>query len=250
MIVMLALDKPRRVFGAVMAFSISVLFLSGLLSFKQPNSSIPQHVWNLRPPSDLEPATDTLHREIRSVALPFGRKDNSANFSFVRRASEPGNYGTAVIPDYTTIVAQYLYSPQAMLRDRRNPPPPPDSDVPNLVPPLHHLADVMWLSWIEVAGDNPGRLRYIGHDFITNPETGGIISLIFRASVGVDAVSWPGLEFDIDTFEAKALLGTPNSISVVWIMVNNAATLGRRRPKVRIWHGDGVDLMLWDLAPA
>ncbi|KAL8641801.1 MAG: hypothetical protein Q9228_001438 [Teloschistes exilis] len=156
-----------------------------------------------------------------------------------------------ILPDQNAIIAQYVNSPYNKLRSRNHPPPPPDASLPNLVPPLHRLSDIAWLSWAELS-PAPHTLQYIGHDYITNSDTRRIMNLIFRASAGVDWMGWPGLEFGVETWEGRALLGTPNSGNVAWLLVARVGVMGKRGLRVRIWARgyemlDPVPCLLWNM---
>ncbi|KAI4205557.1 MAG: hypothetical protein LQ350_000336 [Teloschistes chrysophthalmus] len=159
-------------------------------------------------------------------------------------------YNQHCLSDVAAIISTWSLSPSAALKGRRN--PPPAGEIPNLIPPFHRLSDVQWTYWSDVAGNNVGRLRFLGRDHIINENTTAIIKNIFRAQKEVELVPWPGLSFSIETNEAKALLATPNSVNAVWLMRDRAAVLGMRRPMVTIWTQPETNYicMLWDLAPA
>lgn len=91
----------------------------------------------------------------------------------------------------------------------------------------------------------------MGHHFIGNPDTVGIIDRLLQATFDTDSpnVPWPGASFDIETEAAKALLATPNGVGVAYLMMDRAAALGRRRPRVNVWNGNGFRSMLWDMVP-
>ncbi|KAL9582907.1 MAG: hypothetical protein Q9212_003028 [Teloschistes hypoglaucus] len=158
-------------------------------------------------------------------------------------------YNQHYLGDVAAIISVWSLSPSAALMGRRH--PPPAEDIPNLIPPFHRLSDVQWTYWSNVAGNNVGRLRFLGRDHIINENTTAIIKHIFRAKEDVELVPWPGLSFSIETDEAKALLGTPNSINAVFLMRDRAAVLGRRRPMVTIWTQPDTKYicMMWDLVP-
>lgn len=76
---------------------------------------------------------------------------------------------------------------------------------------------------------------------------------------------WPGARFEIGLggreggamdgdAEGLALLGTPNSANVVWMLVDRARVLGKRRLRVHVFVELGEDnmpvrCMLWDMIP-
>lgn len=62
-------------------------------------------------------------------------------------------------------------------------------------------------------------------------------------------IQWPGLQFDIESDGGKALLATPNSLGVAYLMIDRAAVLGGRLPRVHIWRTPLGRCMLWDMVP-
>ena len=68
------------------------------------------------------------------------------------------------------------------------------------------------------------------------------------AREGGGGQGWLGKVFGMEEEEGKALLGTPNAVGTVWVLVNRVAVLGKRRMKVRVWNAGGGGLcMLWYL---
>lgn len=99
---------------------------------------------------------------------------------------------------------------------------------------------------------NPARIRYIGHDWIANADTESIIDYLVTVKFGRrdPILDWPGLVYNLTSKEGKALLATPNGLAVAWMMVERAAALGRRQPKVHVFLGGmGQHCLLWDLVP-
>lgn len=47
-------------------------------------------------------------------------------------------------------------------------------------------------------------------------------------------MTFPGLEFGVDTEEGEALLGTPNGMGTAWLLYDRSRELGRRNLKARI----------------
>ncbi|KAL8759753.1 MAG: hypothetical protein Q9199_000559 [Rusavskia elegans] len=165
-----------------------------------------------------------------------------------------GRHDILYVPGWSAMIATNVQSPSARLADNDDSPyghAVDEKDIPTLIPPMHRLSDISWYVWTQVA-PNPGLLRYIGHDFIVTGDTTSIMEYLIIARFGDDEIDlpWPGLWYDIDTDEAKALLVVPNSLATAYIMLDHAATLGRRRPRVHIFKNHrGVWCMLWDLVP-
>ena len=119
------------------------------------------------------------------------------------RADLRRRYHNAYSPHAGVIIGNNVESPRHMQRDR-----------PSLVlPDLQAWSDVTWLEWVQQcqqAGVDPGNLRFVIHEFISNEETIEVIKGILTAR-GLDPEpDWPGLRVDIDTDDGKALFGTPN----------------------------------------
>lgn len=145
-------------------------------------------------------------------------------------------------------------SPSARLKNPFSTPyshPIAHSALPSFIPPLHRLSDISY--YIYSLLGNPSSIRYLGHDWITNGDTGAIIEDIFLAHYRTAELDlpWPVLQFDVASEGGRALLAMPNSLAVAWMMVDHAAVLGRRRPTVNIFTDNGGVLlcMLWDLVP-
>ncbi|KAL8988498.1 MAG: hypothetical protein Q9169_008544, partial [Polycauliona sp. 2 TL-2023] len=162
-------------------------------------------------------------------------------------------YTLQYIPKWSAMLATFVNSPSKCLTDSfNNPYPNPvnPNDVPLLIPRLNRLSDMSWYVYSLIG--NPAGIRYIGHDRINNDDTQNIIKDIFMFYTGVadPETPWPGLVFDVASADGKALLATPNSLGIAWMMIDHAAELGRRRPKVHVFNdSDGQACILWDLAP-
>lgn len=153
------------------------------------------------------------------------------------------------------MLAISVTSPTARLTapfDRVYPDIPTPGEIPSLIPPLNRLSDMSWYYYREAGITHLAQIRYIGHDSISNKETNTVIEYLFLRGFGTDQpdLNWPGLVYNVTSDEGKALLATPNSLAVAWMMVDHAAVFGRRLPRVHLFVGDfGFPNMLWDLAP-
>ncbi|KAI4279924.1 MAG: hypothetical protein L6R38_004864 [Xanthoria sp. 2 TBL-2021] len=156
------------------------------------------------------------------------------------------SYQQYYVPSHNAMLAKYVESPTYRLTSKHV----PAQNIPNLIPPLHRLSDLSWYTYSKLAS-NPGRLRYIGHHFISNDDTKAIFDRILQTAYKTNTpnVAWPGFLASVNSDEGKALLATPNGVGVAWLMIERAAALGRRRPVVRIWNANGFRCMLWDLVP-
>ncbi|KAL8682580.1 MAG: hypothetical protein Q9186_001353 [Xanthomendoza sp. 1 TL-2023] len=112
----------------------------------------------------------------------------------------------------------------------------------HLVPPLSRWSDVTWVLYSDLArkssGEQLGKLQYLAHDMVANGDTKVVMIYIMRKhqkNVGRLQMPFPGLEFDIETEEGQALLGTPNGVGTAWMMHDRARELGKRDLKIRLW---------------
>ena len=92
-----------------------------------------------------------------------------------------------------------------------------------------------------------------------NPDSVAIMHEIFINVRGNSVVLWPGVSFEMNTDEGKALLGTPNGFGTAWLLLNRYRQLGKRWPRVTIWTAQHMievfgtrmpidgNYMLWEL---
>ncbi|KAL8970156.1 MAG: hypothetical protein Q9183_001652 [Haloplaca sp. 2 TL-2023] len=159
------------------------------------------------------------------------------------------HYECYYVPRYRTIISSDTRSPQYMLSGSNLSP----EALKRRVPPLNRQSDVMWALYASIS-DNPAELRFIGRDNIINDDTRGIMNEVFANLEDEIPLVWPGVSFDIETDEAKALLAAPNGLATAYILADRARTLGRRKLSVRIWASTSERLnqgyrMLWDMEP-
>ncbi|KAL8979188.1 MAG: hypothetical protein Q9205_005420 [Flavoplaca limonia] len=153
-------------------------------------------------------------------------------------------YKLQFIPSANAIIALDTESPDYRLARRGIPKPARNA----AIPALNRLSDMMWYVWDSISED-PGKLRYIGRDTITNSATEGIMDEILQKTAGNARAPWPGKTFGLDTDEGKALLGTPNGVAVGWLLIDRYREMGKREPRVTIWVVGNSRIMLWDLKP-
>ncbi|KAI4241192.1 MAG: hypothetical protein L6R40_004728 [Gallowayella cf. fulva] len=164
-----------------------------------------------------------------------------------------GNYGVLYVPDWFAMLAIDVRSPSSVLADSERSPYGvalhPDV-IQRRIPAMNRLSDVSWYIW-STSTHFPALLRYIGHDYIANADTNSIIDYILISTFGTPDpyLPWPGLVFPIELDFAKALLATPNSLMVAYMLMDRADILGRRRDvKVHIFRDSRrISNLLWDL---
>ncbi|KAL8883109.1 MAG: hypothetical protein Q9192_007449 [Flavoplaca navasiana] len=129
-----------------------------------------------------------------------------------------------------------------------------DDDLAGRLPRVHRFSDVAWKVWSGLHNNDPGSLRYIGHDYVSNPTTEALMNKTFGTAFRCDKeVPWPGLPFGLDSDQGKALLAAPNGLGTARILIDRVATLGRRKVTFKVFTGANSDgyyyCMLWDLGP-
>ncbi|KAL8819075.1 MAG: hypothetical protein Q9223_002411 [Gallowayella weberi] len=144
------------------------------------------------------------------------------------------SYKVQYLPGWSAMLATSVQSPSKRLIDSDDSPYGhviEAKDIPTLIPPMHRLSDVSWYVW-SILTANPGTLRCIGHDFITTGETTSIMEYLQIARMGHDdgVLPWPGLVYDINSDEAKALLATPNSLATAYIYDGSCCGSGEKTP--------------------
>ncbi|KAL8887607.1 MAG: hypothetical protein Q9215_004828, partial [Flavoplaca cf. flavocitrina] len=145
------------------------------------------------------------------------------------------------------------YSAAARLFDRNKKKPLTRAERDALLPTISRLSDLVWLAWTTVAS-NPERLRYFARDNITNDITRALMRYLFLRDKGqANSVVWPGLSYDGDSDEAKALLASPNGRATAWLLIDHGHQmewrLKSRQLRMYIFAYAGDYCMLWDLEP-
>lgn len=146
------------------------------------------------------------------------------------------------------------YSAAQRILDRnRNEKPLTKAERDGLLPTIAKLSDLIWLAWSTVTS-NPERLRYLARDNISNENTKAVMRYLFLRDKGqANSVVWPGLSYDGDSDEGKALLATPNGRATAWLLTDHGHQmdwrLKSRQLRVYIFSYAGEYCMLWDLEP-
>lgn len=129
----------------------------------------------------------------------------------------------------------------------------PAAEIPQYIPRLNQLSDLVWLAWDNLVS-NPEVLRYYAVEHIFNAIAKPLMDEIFqqrRGAAPATDIPWSQrLTFDLESDEGKALFASPNGIAVNWLLIHHAGVLGRRRPRVSIFNPGGYNrCMIWDLVP-
>ncbi|KAL8869117.1 MAG: hypothetical protein Q9174_004511 [Haloplaca sp. 1 TL-2023] len=189
--------------------------------------------------------------------------------SGTKRSPTNGKYEIVYARHAASIIAIHRVSPLANLESAGG---VPHDQAQQQIPHLHRASDMTWYLWLSLLSRNdqslegapdtlpenagkdpqdPGRLRYLGNDYVSNPTSESIIAQVLReqGKEGVEIPYEERLTFGMDTDEGKALLGTPNAGAVAWICMHRFQELGKRRLEVSLWTGDWEDYydMVWYL---
>ncbi|KAJ4377931.1 hypothetical protein N0V83_000761 [Neocucurbitaria cava] len=118
------------------------------------------------------------------------------------------------------------------------------------IPPLVHWSDIAFLQHI-ASNPNPtippATLKYIVRLTIQNVPTYTILSKILMKHGLTQWDTWPGITFDIDSEEGRAILGTPNGSGTAWLLIQHKKQLGDRKiEKVTLFYaGNKEDIYRW-----
>jgi hypothetical protein len=99
------------------------------------------------------------------------------------------------------------------------------------LPPLRHWSDIAYLQWCQLPsmGVSPSPLRYILRAGVQNQDSIAIMSRVLgftAAPLAYDARNpkrprWPGKSYKTSTWDAQALLGTPNGAGVGYLVAQH-----------------------------
>ena len=123
------------------------------------------------------------------------------------------------------------------------------------LPDVQKWSDVVGIIWADEAGDSAGALKYILRQSIVTPETKGIIRQAAITQEGEHDTrdwklkEWPGFEFEVDSVEFNALLGTPHGSGVVFLLLEHPNEMpGKNIESVNIFATEDGDWhQLWTL---
>lgn len=126
-----------------------------------------------------------------------------------------------------------------------------------LFPPLYHWSDIAYLQWLmtstfassqtPVVTPSPAPIKYIFRLSIHNVKTYSVLNHIMEKSGRSTYDAWPGVTFDIDSEEGKAILGTPNGAGTAWLLIQHRRELGHRKiEKVTVFYAENeADMYRW-----
>ncbi|KAI2476619.1 hypothetical protein Ptr902_11966 [Pyrenophora tritici-repentis] len=115
---------------------------------------------------------------------------------------------------------------------------------------LQHWLDIAFLQYLSTFPSPPPQplpLKYIFQLTIMNETTCEILKSVIAKQDAEECGSWPGLTFDIDSEEGRAILGSPNGAGVAWMLLQHRLQLGERQiEKVTVFYAtDQGDLCKW-----
>jgi hypothetical protein len=101
----------------------------------------------------------------------------------------------------------------------------------NTPPPLHHWSDVAFLQYASTFPSPPPSplpLNYICRITIQNIETYTLLQKVIEKHGHDTYFEWPGLSFEAESEEGKAILGTPSGSGVAWMLGQRKKEFGGR----------------------
>lgn len=108
------------------------------------------------------------------------------------------------------------------------------------LPKLRAFSDMLWGYWNK---DNPDvrNVRFFFMMGISNDQTNALIATCLRNKKET-LREWPGVGFDAESDEGRALLGSPNGAAFAYFLVQHKAELGRKRVgKVTVFRAETDD---------
>lgn len=128
------------------------------------------------------------------------------------------------------VIPYYIFSPRHEAA-RKN--------IKGELTPLAQYSDVLFLEYSRLASaakaDVSG-LKYLLFHNIENPDTWSTVlkALMNKNKGKKDIPMWPGTEFDMNSAEGKALLGTQIGAPVAWMLIQHKKAFGGKSV-VKVW---------------
>ncbi|KAH7079617.1 hypothetical protein FB567DRAFT_533015 [Paraphoma chrysanthemicola] len=135
------------------------------------------------------------------------------------------------------------------------------------ITPLHFWSDIAWLQWLatsqakQIAPPSTPTTTLLPHQpmdlhtpistpsikfvfrlSIHHPPTYSILNKIAAKQPSNTYDAWPGVTFDIESEEGRAILGTPHGAGVAWMLIQRREELGvrgRRISRVTMFWAEG-----------
>ena len=114
------------------------------------------------------------------------------------------------------------------------------------LPRLRQLSDIWFVTYSNfMASQNKplDGLKGVLQHLVINGESKSIISKVMN-SVDANLVRWPGDDFQPNSDESAALLGSPNGRGAAWLLINRKQLGHKTFDSVRVWY-DGSWMMLF-----
>jgi hypothetical protein len=200
-------------------------------------------------PDDSDPCDFELtwgnHKELKLLGQSAGirdglsttsKEDGGENECFnILQVDTNGRYKGAVNQRQGVIFVQYAANPAWEVEQSRGSKPTEDE-----LPALRTAADIFWGYWYRDNAFNLANIRYFWVQGVSNP------SLIYMALDRTGAqrnLNWPGVNFELDTEEGKALLGSTNGRFAGHFLASHKKELGLKTvSKVQVFTYEGMEL--------
>ncbi|KAL8981126.1 MAG: hypothetical protein Q9205_003985 [Flavoplaca limonia] len=145
-----------------------------------PINQVPPRIWNgffkdngFKFP---EPA-DKVNIELRQDK-PYHNKAGE----FIQEPIEKSIYSLYYIPAAKMMMAINIRSPSHELKIKY--PSISNDDLAGRLPRIHRFSDVAWKVWSGLPNNDPGSLRYISHDYVSNPTTDALRFAVIKKCLG------------------------------------------------------------------
>jgi hypothetical protein len=96
-------------------------------------------------------------------------------------------------------------------------------------PPLQHWSEVAFLQYLSTFAFPPPQplpLKAVFRVQIQNVETYTLLQKVIEKHGHDTYLEWPGVSFEAESEEGRAILGTPNGSGVAWMLVQHKKQFG------------------------
>jgi hypothetical protein len=164
--------------------------------------------------------------------LGFSQHDENSNpISHERRVARGNVLGGPRTPQAFAMFMQCINPGDGLIVAVDNYSPTASSIADGLdisrVPALKFWSDAAFLQW-KLCATETSKLQYVLRYNVMNEATNFVVDSI-NAANGTEMAAWPGVAYDAESEEGRALLGTPNGSGVAFMLIQHKEQLGRKK---------------------